>query len=329
MTTSDKNKALDIAIGQIEQHFGTGAVMKLGEMDTSAKVDGISTGSLSLDMALGTGGIPRGRITEVFGTESSGKSTLAYHVMASSQKAGGTVAYIDAEHALDPYYAAKCGVNTDELLLSQPDSAEESLEICEYLVRSGAIDTVVLDSVAALVPKAELDGDMGDTHIGLQARLMSQALRKLTAAISKSNTAAIFINQLREKVGVFFGNPEVTPGGRAQKFYSSVRNELRRIESIKQGTSIMGNRVRARVVKNKVAPPFRVAEFDIMFAEGISLEGDIIDLATEAAIIKKSGAHYSFGETKLGQGKENAKAFLKSNPDISSDLINRLKQPDD
>ncbi|MCH2307096.1 MAG: recombinase RecA [SAR202 cluster bacterium] len=329
MTTSDKNKALDIAIGQIEQHFGTGAVMKLGEMDTSAKVDGISTGSLSLDMALGTGGIPRGRITEVFGTESSGKSTLAYHVMASSQKAGGTVAYIDAEHALDPYYAAKCGVNTDELLLSQPDSAEESLEICEYLVRSGAIDTVVLDSVAALVPKAELDGDMGDTHIGLQARLMSQALRKLTAAISKSNTAAIFINQLREKVGVFFGNPEVTPGGRALKFYSSVRIELRRIESIKQGTSIMGNRVRARVVKNKVAPPFRVAEFDIMFAEGISLEGDIIDLATEAAIIKKSGAHYSFGETKLGQGKENAKAFLKSNPDISSDLINRLKQPDD
>tara|TARA_Y100001960_G_scaffold333505_1_gene439029 strand:+ start:1065 stop:2054 length:990 start_codon:yes stop_codon:yes gene_type:complete len=329
MTTSDKNKALDIAIGQIEQHFGTGAVMKLGEMDTSAKVDGISTGSLSLDMALGTGGIPRGRITEVFGTESSGKSTLAYHVMASSQKTGGTVAYIDAEHALDPYYAAKCGVNTDELLLSQPDSAEESLEICEYLVRSGAIDTVVLDSVAALVPKAELDGDMGDTHIGLQARLMSQALRKLTAAISKSNTAAIFINQLREKVGVFFGNPEVTPGGRALKFYSSVRIELRRIESIKQGTSIMGNRVRARVVKNKVAPPFRVAEFDIMFAEGISLEGDIIDLATEAAIIKKSGAHYSFGETKLGQGKENAKAFLKSNPDISSDLINRLKQPDD
>ena len=329
MTTSDKNKALDIAIGQIEQHFGTGAVMKLGEVDTSAKVDGISTGSLSLDMALGTGGIPRGRITEVFGTESSGKSTLAYHVMASSQKAGGTVAYIDAEHALDPYYAAKCGVNTDELLLSQPDSAEESLEICEYLVRSGAIDTVVLDSVAALVPKAELDGDMGDTHIGLQARLMSQALRKLTAAISKSNTAAIFINQLREKVGVFFGNPEVTPGGRALKFYSSVRIELRRIESIKQGTSIMGNRVRARVVKNKVAPPFRVAEFDIMFAEGISLEGDIIDLATEAAIIKKSGAHYSFGETKLGQGKENAKAFLKSNPDISSDLINRLKQPDD
>ena len=329
MTTSDKNKALDIAIGQIEQHFGTGAVMKLGEMDTSAKVDGISTGSLSLDMALGTGGIPRGRITEDFGTESSGKSTLAYHVMASSQKAGGTVAYIDAEHALDPYYAAKCGVTTDELLLSQPDSAEESLEICEYLVRSGAIDTVVLDSVAALVPKAELDGDMGDAHIGLQARLMSQALRKLTAAISKSNTAAIFINQLREKVGVFFGNPEVTPGGRALKFYSSVRIELRRIESIKQGTSIMGNRVRARVVKNKVAPPFRVAEFDIMFAEGISLEGDIIDLATEAAIIKKSGAHYSFGETKLGQGKENAKAFLKSNPDISSDLINRLKQPDD
>lgn len=329
MTTSDKNKALDIALGQIEQHFGSGAVMRLGEMDTASKVDGISTGSLSLDTALGIGGIPRGRITEVFGTESSGKSTLAYHVMASSQKAGGTVAYIDAEHALDPDYAAKCGVNADELLLSQPDSAEESLEICEYLVRSGAVDVVVLDSVAALVPKAELDGDMGDTHIGLQARLMSQALRKLTAAIGKSNTAAIFINQLREKVGVFFGNPEVTPGGRALKFYSSVRIELRRIESIKQGTSIMGNRVRARVVKNKVAPPFRVAEFDIMFAEGISLEGDIIDLATEASIIKKSGAHYSFGETKLGQGKENAKTFLKSNPDISNDIIGQLKQPAD
>ncbi len=329
MTTSDKNKALDIALGQIEQHFGSGAVMRLGEMDTASKVDGISTGSLSLDTALGIGGIPRGRITEVFGTESSGKSTLAYHVMASSQKAGGTVAYIDAEHALDPDYAAKCGVNADELLLSQPDSAEESLEICEYLVRSGAVDVVVLDSVAALVPKAELDGDMGDTHIGLQARLMSQALRKLTAAIGKSNTAAIFINQLREKVGVFFGNPEVTPGGRALKFYSSVRIELRRIESIKQGTSIMGNRVRARVVKNKVAPPFRVAEFDIMFAEGISLEGDIIDLATEASIIKKSGAHYSFGETKLGQGKENAKTFLKSNPDISNDIIGQLKQPVD
>jgi len=329
MTTSDKNKALDIAIGQIEQHFGSGAVMRLGEMDIASKVDGISTGSLSLDTALGIGGIPRGRITEVFGTESSGKSTLAYHVMASSQKAGGTVAYIDAEHALDPDYATKCGVNADELLLSQPDSAEESLEICEYLVRSGAVDVVVLDSVAALVPKAELDGDMGDTHIGLQARLMSQALRKLTAAIGKSNTAAIFINQLREKVGVFFGNPEVTPGGRALKFYSSVRIELRRIESIKQGTSIMGNRVRARVVKNKVAPPFRVAEFDIMFSEGISLEGDIIDLATEASIIKKSGAHYSFGETKLGQGKENAKTFLKSNPDISNDIIGQLKQPAD
>lgn len=329
MTTSDKNKALDIAIGQIERHFGSGAVMKLGEMDNLSKVDGISTGSLSLDMALGIGGIPRGRITEVFGTEASGKSTLAYHVMASAQKSGGTVAYIDAEHALDPDYAAKCGVDTDELLLSQPNSAEESLEICEYLVRSGAVDAVVLDSVAALVPKAELDGDMGDTHIGLQARLMSQALRKLTAAISKSNTAAIFINQLREKVGVFFGNPEVTPGGRALKFYSSVRIELRRIESIKQGTSITGNRVRARVVKNKVAPPFRVAEFDIMFAEGISLEGDIIDLATEAAIIKKSGAHYSFGEKKLGQGKENAKAFLKSNPDVRTDLIERLKLPED
>ena len=328
MTTSDKNKALEIAIGQIERHFGSGAVMKLGDMDSLPKVEKISTGSLSLDMALGIGGIPRGRITEVFGTEASGKSTLAYHVMASSQKSGGTVAYIDAEHALDPTYAAKCGVNTNELLLSQPNSAEESLEICEYLVRSGAVDAVILDSVAALVPKAELEGDMGDTHIGLQARLMSQALRKLTAAISKSNTAAIFINQLREKVGVFFGNPEVTPGGRALKFYSSVRIELRRIESIKQGTSIMGNRIRARVVKNKVAPPFRVAEFDIMFSEGISLEGDVIDLATEATIIKKSGAHYSFGEKKLGQGKENAKDYLKSHPDVCNEIIERIKSPD-
>ena len=325
----DKEKALDAALSQIERAFGKGSIMKLGQDEKVVDTEVIPTGAIELDIALGIGGLPRGRVVEIYGPESSGTTTLALHVVAEAQKQGGACAFIDAEHALDPYYAAKCGVNTDELLLSQPDSAEESLEICEYLVRSGAIDTVVLDSVAALVPKAELDGDMGDTHIGLQARLMSQALRKLTAAISKSNTAAIFINQLREKVGVFFGNPEVTPGGRALKFYSSVRIELRRIESIKQGTSIMGNRVRARVVKNKVAPPFRVAEFDIMFAEGISLEGDIIDLATEAAIIKKSGAHYSFGETKLGQGKENAKAFLKSNPDISSDLINRLKQPDD
>ena len=323
--TNEKAKALELAIGQIDRHFGRGAVMRLGEAIRDSRVGAISTGSISLDMALGIGGIPRGRVTEVFGAEASGKSTLAYHVMAEAQLTGGTAAYIDAEHALDPGYAAKCGINIDELLVSQPDTAEQGLEICEYLVRSGAIDVVAVDSVAALVPKAELEGDMGDSHMGLQARLMSQALRKLTSAISRSNTAVIFINQLREKVGVFFGNPEVTPGGRALKFYSSVRIDLRRIESIKQSNEIVGSRVRARVVKNKVAPPFRLAEFDIMFDEGISKEGDLIDLATDMGTLTKSGAFYAFGDTKLGQGRENAKAFLRENKNVADQIEGLIK----
>jgi recombination protein RecA len=321
----EKEKALDLAIGQIDKHFGRGAIMRLGQAMRDARVDAISTGSISLDIALGVGGIPRGRVIEVYGAEASGKSTLAYHVMAEAQRAGGTAAYIDAEHALDPGYAAKCGVNKDDLLVSQPDTAEQGLEICEYLVRSGAIDVVVIDSVAALVPRAELEGDMGDTHVGLQARLMSQALRKLTSAISRSNTAVIFINQLREKIGVFFGNPEVTPGGRALKFYSSVRLDMRRIEAIKQGGEIMGSHVRVRVVKNKVAPPFRVAEFDIMFNEGISKEGDLIDLGADLGALTKSGAFYSFGETRLGQGRENAKAFLREHRDIAAQIESLIK----
>jgi recombination protein RecA len=326
--TSEKAKALELAIGQIDRHFGQGAVMKLGKATIDAHVDVISTGSISLDQALGVGGIPKGRVTEIFGAEASGKSTLSYHVMAEAQRGGGTAAYIDAEHALDPAYAGRCGVDLDELLVSQPDTAEQALEICEYLVRSGAVDVVVIDSVAAMVPKAELEGDMGDTHMGLQARIMSQALRKLTSAISRSNTAVVFINQVREKVGVFFGNPEVTPGGRALKFYSSVRIDLRRLESIKQGTEILGSRVRARVLKNKVAPPFRVAEFDIMFTEGISKMGDIIDMATEMDVVKKSGSFYSFGETRLGQGRENAKAFLKANEEIADEITTLLNGPD-
>ena len=319
---SDKAKALELAIGQIDRHFGRGAIMRLGDV-RNARVEAISTGSISLDMALGVGGIPRGRVTEIYGAEASGKSTLAYHIMAEAQRTGGTAAYIDAEHALDPGYAGKCGIDIKELLVSQPDTAEQGLEICEYLVRSGAVDVVVVDSVAALVPKAELEGDMGDTHVGLQARLMSQALRKLTAAISRSNTAVTFINQIREKVGVFFGNPEVTPGGRALKFYTSVRIDLRRLESIKLGTEFVGSRVRARVVKNKVAPPFRVAEFDIMFNEGISREGDLIDLGTDKEIISKSGAFYTFESTRIGQGRENAKAFLREHRDMA-DQIQKL-----
>ncbi len=303
--------------------------MKLGKSTVFTPVDAIPTGSISLDQALGVGGIPKGRVTEVFGAEASGKSTLAYHVMAEAQLAGGTAAYVDAEHALDPTYAAKCGIDLDELLVSQPDTAEQGLEICEYLVRSGAVDVVVVDSVAALVPRAELEGDMGDTHVGLQARLMSQALRKLTSAISRSNTAVIFINQIREKVGVFFGNPEVTPGGRALKFYSSVRIDMRRLESIKQGKDILGNRVRVRILKNKVAPPFRVAEFDIMFNEGISKSGDLLDLATEADVVKKSGSFYSFGETRLGQGRENAKAFLKAHDDIFAEIARLIRGDSD
>ena len=323
--TTQKAKALAVAMGQIDRHFGQGAVIKLGNREQGSQIEAISTGSISLDLALGVGGIPKGRITEIFGSEASGKSTLAYHLMAEAQRAKGTAAYIDAEHALDPGYAAKCGVDPDELLVSQPDTAEQGLEISEYLVRSGAVDVVVIDSVAAMVPKAELEGDMGDTHVGLQARLMSQALRKLTSAISRSNTAVIFINQLREKVGVFFGNPEVTPGGRALKFYSSVRIDLRRLEAIKQGTEIVGSRVRARVVKNKVAAPFRVAEFDIMFNEGISKEGDLVDLASDLTILRKSGSFYSLGDTKLGQGRENAKMFLKGNPEVSDQLESLIR----
>ena len=331
--TPEKAKALELAIGQIDRQFGHGAVMRLGDVKAETGTQAISTGSISLDLAMGIGGIPKGRVTEAFGTESSGKSTLAYHVMASAQKAGGTAAYIDAEHALDPGYAARCGLDTEELLVSQPDSAEQALEICEYLVRSGAVDIVVVDSVAALVPRAELEGDMGDTHVGLQARLMSQALRKLTSAIHRSNTAVMFINQLREKVGVVWGSPEVTPGGRALKFYSSVRIDLRRLESLKQGSEIVGGRVRARVVKNKVAAPFRVAEFDIMFNEGISKEGDLIDLGDQMGIIKKSGSFYSFDNTRLGQGRENAKAFLREHGDLAERIEALIKgesepQPD-
>ncbi len=318
--TTEKGKALDVAIGQIEKQYGKGAIMRMGEARLKLGTEVVPTGSLALDVALGVGGIPRGRITEVFGAEAAGKSTLALHIMAEAQHMGGTAAYIDAEHAFDPSYASNCGINLDELLISQPDSAEQALEITEHLVRTGAVETVVVDSVAALVPRAELEGDMGDTHVGLQARLMSQALRKLTAAINHSKTSVIFINQLREKVGVMFGSPEVTPGGRALKFYSSVRIDLRRVDSIKQGTEVVGNRVRARIVKNKVAPPFRVAEFDIMFRQGISKVGDILDLAVEREIVKKSGAFYSFGETRLGQGRENSKDFLTKNPAVSNEI---------
>lgn len=318
--TTEREKALDLALGQIERQFGKGSVLRLGDSGEPTQITAISTGSLTLDIALGVGGMPRGRVVEVFGPESSGKSTLAYHVMAEAQRSGGEAAYIDAEHALDASYAAVCGVDVENLLVSQPDSAEQGLEICEYLVRSGALDIVVVDSVAALVPRSELEGDMGDAHVGLQARLMSQALRKLTAAISRSNTSVIFINQIREKVGVLWGSPETTPGGRALKFYSSVRIDLRRIESVKQGKDIIGARIRARVVKNKVAPPFKVAEFDMMFNEGISKEGDLVDLASEAGVVKKSGSFYSFGEVRLGQGRENAKAFLRENEEVADDI---------
>ena len=328
-----RREALEVAIGQIDRQFGKGTIMKLGEDRAAVQIDAIPTGSLSLDDALGVGGIPRGRVIEVYGAESSGKSTLSYHIMAEAQRMGGTAAYIDAEHALDPGYSARCGVNLDDLLLSQPDSAEQALEICEYLVRSNAVDIVVIDSVAALVPKAEIDGDMGDTHVGLQARLMSQALRKLTAAISRSDCSVIFINQIREKVGVIWGSPEVTPGGRALKFYSSVRIDLRRIESIKQAGDFVGNRVRARIVKNKVAPPFKTAELDIMFNEGISKQGELLEIGVDKGFVTKRGSFYSFGDVRLGQGRENSKQFLKENPDIGSqieDLITgRTPDPDE
>ncbi|MDD5092937.1 MAG: recombinase RecA [Dehalococcoidia bacterium] len=323
--STDKAKSLELAISQVEKQFGKGAIMRLGAAQARMTVECIPTGSIALDMALGIGGIPRGRVTEIFGGEGAGKSTLAQHIMAEAQKTGGLAAYIDAEHAMDPQYANACGVNLDELLISQPDTAEQALEITEALVRSGALDVVVIDSVAALVPRAEIEGEMGDTHVGLQARLMSQALRKLTAVISRSRTAVIFINQLREKVGIMFGNPEVTPGGRALKFYSSVRIDLRRIDSIKQGVDITGNRVKAKVVKNKVAPPFKVAEFDIMFASGISREGGVIDLGAAQGIIKKSGSFFSFGETRLGQGRENAKEYLRQNKDLAQEIEKQIR----
>jgi recombination protein RecA len=323
--TTEKGKALDLAISQIEKRFGKGTIMKLGEASALAAIDVIPSGSLSLDLAMGVGGIPRGRITEVFGPESSGKTTLALHAIAQGQKLGGTVAYVDVEHALDPAYAARCGVKIDDMLISQPDTGEQALEIVEALVRSAAVDIIIVDSVAALVPQAELEGQIGDSHVALQARLMSQALRKLAAAIGKTGTAVIFINQLREKVGIVFGNPEITPGGRALKFYSSVRIELRRSESIKQGDGIIGNRVKARVVKNKVAAPFRTAEFDILFDSGISREGGIIDLGTELGLVSKSGAFFSYGDVRLGQGRENARQFLREHPEIAQEVEQKIR----
>lgn len=322
---SDRKAALEMALKQIEKQFGKGSIMKLGEK-TNLEVETSSTGSLALDAALGIGGYPRGRVIEIYGPESSGKTTVALHAIAEVQAAGGTAAFIDAEHALDPIYARKLGVNIDELLLSQPDTGEQALEIAEALVRSGAVDIFVVDSVAALVPKAEIEGEMGDSHIGLQARLMSQALRKLSGAINKSNTIAIFINQIREKVGVMFGSPEVTPGGRALKFYSSVRLDVRRGEAIKQGNDIVGNKTRIRVVKNKVAPPFKTAEVDIMYGEGISREGEIIDLGADAEVVQKSGSWYSYEGERLGQGRENSKQFLKENPDIRSEIANKIRE---
>jgi len=314
-----RKKALETALSQIEKQFGKGAVMKLGQ-NSIMNVEAISTGSLSLDMALGIGGVPRGRIIEIYGPESSGKTTVALHIVAQAQKQGGDAVFIDVEHALDPVYANALGVDIDSLLVSQPDTGEQSLEICEALVRSGAVDVVVVDSVAAMVTKAEIEGEMGDAHVGVQARLMSQALRKLTGAISKSNCVVIFINQLREKIGVSYGNPETTPGGRALKFYSSVRLDVRRQEQLKSGSDVIGNRTRVKVVKNKVAPPFKEAEFDIMYGLGVSREGEILDLATQLDIINKSGAWFSYGETRLGQGRDNVKIYMKENPDFAEDI---------
>lgn len=321
----EREKALAAAMAQIEKQFGKGSVMKLGDNVGNLGIDAISTGSVSLDLATGIGGIPKGRIIEVYGPESSGKTTLTLHIIAEAQKAGGKAAFIDAEHALDPEYASKLGVDINELLVSQPDTGEQALEICEMLVRSGAIDVVVVDSVAALVPKAEIQGEMGDSHVGLQARLMSQALRKLTSVVNKSNTAAIFINQLREKVGVMFGNPEVTTGGRALKFYSTMRLDVRRVESIKVGDQIIGNRTKVKIVKNKVAPPFKQAEFDIMYGHGISREGDILDCAVEAKIVEKAGAWYSYNGNRIGQGRENVKTYLADNPEVMTEIEAKLK----
>lgn len=326
MAREDKLKALDAAISQIEKQYGKGSIMKLGDNSAHMNVETIPTGSLSLDIALGLGGLPKGRIIEIYGPESSGKTTVALHAVAEVQKRGGIAGFIDAEHALDPAYAKNIGVNIDESYISQPDCGEQALEITETMVRSGAVDIVIVDSVAALVPKAEIDGDMGDSHVGLQARLMSQALRKLTAVISKSNCIVIFINQLREKVGVMFGNPETTTGGRALKFYSSVRMDVRRIESLKQAGEVVGNRTRVKIVKNKVAPPFKEAEFDIMFGKGISKEGDILDLAADCGIIVKSGAWYAYNGDKIGQGRENAKTYLRENPLVCEEVEAKVRE---
>ncbi|AEJ39837.1 recA protein [Sulfobacillus acidophilus TPY] len=322
----DREKALDLALAQIEKQFGKGSIMRLGQESTRTAIDVIPTGCITLDLAMGVGGLPRGRVVEIYGQESSGKTTIALHAIAEAQKGGGVAAFIDVEHALDPLYASKLGVNLDDLLISQPDTGEQALEIAEALVRSGAVDIVVIDSVAALVPRAEIEGEMGDAHVGLQARLMSQALRKLTGAISKSRTIAVFINQLREKVGVMFGNPETTPGGRALKFYASIRLEVRRVDSLKQGNEVVGSRTRVKVVKNKVAPPFKQAEFDILYGEGISREGSILDLAVDLGLVQKSGAWYAYQDTRLGQGRENTREFLKTNPDLANELETRIRQ---
>lgn len=322
----NKQRALEMAISSIERQFGKGSIMRLGDDRSRLNVEVIPTGSLDLDIALGVGGIPRGRIVEIFGPESSGKTTIALHIVAQAQKQGGIAAFIDAEHALDPFYAQKIGVNIEDLLVSQPDTGEQALQIADELVRSGAVDVIVIDSVAALVPKAEIDGDMGDSYVGLQARLMSQALRKLAGNISKTKSVVIFINQLREKVGVMFGNPETTPGGRALKFYASVRLDVRKIDSVKQGTEIVGNRTRIKVVKNKVAPPFKVAEFDIMYGEGISREGDLLDIGINIDLITKSGAWFSYGDIRLGQGRENAKQFLKDNPEVADEIEQKIRE---
>jgi recombination protein RecA len=322
--TAERQKAVDAAILAIEKQFGRGSIMKLGSAERQ-QVDSIPTGSIALDLALGVGGIPRGRVTEIFGPESSGKTTVCQHIIAEAQRRGGVAAFIDVEHALDPGYARACGVNVDELLVSQPDTGEQALEITETLIRSGGVDVVVVDSVAALVPRAEIEGEMGDSFVGIQARLMSQALRKLTGAVSRSNTSLVFTNQLREKIGVMFGNPETTPGGRALKFYATVRLDIRRVETIKTGTESIGNRVRVKVVKNKVAPPFRVAEFDVMYGEGISREGGLLDVGVAMDVVTKTGAWFTFGETRLGQGREAAKEFLRSNPDLALEIERRIR----
>jgi len=326
MEKDEKDRIIENTLSQIERQYGKGAIMKLGQYDPSQEIGFIPTGSMELDIALGIGGIPRGRVTEIFGPEASGKTTLALHIIANAQKEGGTVAFIDAEHALDTIYARNLGVNTEELLLSQPDNGEQALDICEILLKSGALDAIVIDSVAALVPKAELEGEMEDVHVGLQARLMSKALRKITGVVNKTKTAVIFINQLREKIGVMFGNPEVTPGGRALKYYASVRLDIRKIDNLKEGTDAVGSRTRVRVVKNKVAPPFKSAEFDIMYGKGISKEGSILDVATDQGILIKSGSWYSYNSDRIGQGRENAKVFLMQNPDIMAKIEREIKK---